>query len=144
MSEVWERDFDDICADEGEVYSVDMSWKKAFKLVRQKWQPLVPLAAQALDEMKDKLNSDLAAGEVPYILSNALCAFCLKAAALAGTSDYGRAGAACMLCCLQGRCFDDAWRIKDIFVALRAEQYDEFRELIIEGLQEVNEAANEF
>jgi len=144
MAELWERSFEEICGDEGEAYLDSMSWRDAYKLVKQKWKPFVSIAAQKMSELKDHENAKLDSKEIPYFADTSICAFCLKAASIAHREDFGLKGATCLACCLQGKCFDDSWKIKDVFIALRNEKWDDFKELINEGLQEILAIAREY
>jgi len=143
MADVWEKSFDDIQEDGHSIFQDSMNWGRCMALVNQKWNPLKNLSDEDLERFRQWVDKQVQETGMAYMNDTGLCAFCRKAEVESGTSDYGREGNTCALCILVGRCFDEGWVVRDIFIALHKGEWEAFRKLVEKGLEDVREMVTE-
>lgn len=138
----WERNFNDICMDTGVIWHPSMTWEQCMELVFEKWNPLRLLITADMVALSLYQEQQLSNKTVGYMNDMDTCAFCIKAESISRQYEYGLNGATCAACILAGKCFDDAWIIKDIFIALRNMNWNMMRDLIKQGTSDVRDIVN--
>lgn len=135
MAEKWERSFEDICRDAGIIYSPALPWRTLFRLVEVKWKDIAELDDDKLGLLGQTMDEDILNSRIMYLYDPIVCAFCLKAAHDSGSTDYKLSGGACDYCILEGKCFDEGWLLRRIYIAMKNNSYAIFRNLIRQGLR---------
>ena len=135
--EKWERNFEDICFDAKLLFDEKLTWKELSKIVIEKWEPLADIDIVTFDKIVKYEKDKRRVRKYGYLFNTELCAFCKKAELISGVSEYGKEGATCKACILDGRCFHHSWYINKIFHALLDETHLAFKYNIKQGVLEV-------
>lgn len=141
MAEKWERNYSEIAADAGELRPRDdMPWGTLFNILRAKFEPIVDLSDEALGRLRTRMLARAEQQLTLYLFDTALCSFCRRAEQESRSAEHSRSSRACQACVLRGKCFDPAWVVRPIHMAIRRGNFDVFRALIRRGLSDIAQA----
>ena len=139
MAEKWEREYPEIIADSRVFVRPGMTWRQLLPIMDEKWD-LSTIATEKKASFKAHEEAKREAdGELPYMLKHENCAFCQKASEGLRRPDYGHGGLSCAACVLRGKCYDQSWIVKRIYLAMLAEDWPAFNALIAQGLADIED-----
>lgn len=139
MSEIWDRDFTDICTDARRLFNAESTWADLFPIVVQKWNPLRVLNDVKYAMLRQHLRVRIEGNLIARIYDNDTCAFCRKAVFLTKRRDFGVDGVTCRACILRGRCYRPLWWIQRFHRRLEAGRYAEAKDALLEGILECSQ-----
>jgi len=138
MAEKWERTYNEIAADAGELRPRDdWPWARLFKILRSKFEPIVDLNDADLERYRLRVASRMDQKKTLYLFDTAICSFCRRAEHETRSITHHRRSRACLACILRGKCFDHAWVVRPIYHALEEGNFSRFRVLVRQGLSDI-------
>jgi hypothetical protein len=139
MADKWERTYNEIAADAGEQARATLPWPRLFGVLRSKFEPIVALDNVALERLRTRMANRIAEERILYLFDTALCSFCLRAELETRSTEHSQGSRACQACILGGKCFDPRWLVRPIHMAISRGNFDDFRALVRQGLDDIAE-----
>jgi len=137
MTEAWERNYTEIAQEAGETDSPMLSWPRLFKILRGKHEPIAELADGGLKHLAARMKVRQNHRKKMFVFDTDTCSFCRRAAFETGAEDYGSEGRTCAVCVLAGKCFDESWVVRKIYMAIMKGNYPQFRAFVRQGLRDI-------